>query len=53
MNTGRRTVWKEVRPPDPSGVEQVGPIVIARDESSYVYSYRRRLDELFLATGLK
>jgi eukaryotic-like serine/threonine-protein kinase len=53
MNSGRRTLWKEVRPPDPSGVEQVGPIVIARDESSYVYSYRRSLDELFLATTRK
>ena len=51
--TGRRSLWKELRPPDPSGVDQVGPIVIAPDESSYAYSYRRSLDELFLATGLK
>jgi hypothetical protein len=51
--TGRRTLWKEIRPPDPSGVEQVGPIQIAPDESSYVYSYRRALDDLYLATGLK
>ena len=53
VKTGRRTLWKEIRPPDPSGVEQVGPIRIAPDESSYVYSYRRALDELYLATGLK
>ena len=53
VRTGRRTVWKEIRPPDPSGVDQVGPIMIAPDESSYVYSYRRSLDDLFLATGLK
>ena len=51
--TGRRTLWKEIRPPDPSGVEQVGPIVIAPDGASYVYSYRRALDELYLATGLR
>jgi Tol biopolymer transport system component len=51
--TGRRSLWKQLRPPDPSGVDQVGPIVIAPDESSYAYSYRRSLDELFLATGLK
>jgi hypothetical protein len=51
--TGRRTLWREIRPPDPSGVEQVGPIVISSDESSYVYSYRRALEELYLATGLK
>ena len=53
VKTGRRTLWKELRPPDPSGVEQVGPMVIAPDEKSYVYSYRRALDELYLATGLR
>ena len=53
VKTGRRTLWKELRPPDPSGVEQVGPIQIAPDEKSYVYSYRRTLDELYLATGMK
>jgi len=53
VRTGQRTLWKEIRPPDPSGVEQVGPIHIAPDEKSYVYSYRRSLDELYLATGLR
>ncbi len=53
VKTGRRTLWKEIRPPDPSGVEQVGPVQITPDESSYVYSYRRALDELYLATGLR
>ena len=53
VRTGRRTLWKEIRPPDPSGVDQVGPILIAPDESSYVYSYRRALDELYLATGMR
>ena len=53
VKTGSRTLWKEIRPPDPSGVEQVGPAQITPDESSYVYSYRRALDELYLATGLR
>ncbi|MEO8432082.1 MAG: protein kinase [Acidobacteriota bacterium] len=53
VKTGQRTLWKEIRPPDPSGVEQVGPIQIAPDEKTYVYSYRRTLDELYLATGMK
>ncbi len=53
VKTGRRTLWKELRPSDASGVQQVGPIEIAPDESSYVYSYRRGLDELFLATGMR
>jgi Tol biopolymer transport system component/predicted Ser/Thr protein kinase len=53
VKTGRRTLWKEIRPPDPSGVEQAGPIQIAPDEKSYVYSYRRVLDDLYLASGLR
>ena len=53
VKTGKRALWKELRPPDPSGVEQVGPIQISPDEKSYVYSYRRALDELYLATGLR
>ena len=53
VKTGHRTLWKEIRPPDPSGVEQVGPAQITPDETSYVYSYRRALDELYLATGLR
>jgi dipeptidyl aminopeptidase/acylaminoacyl peptidase len=53
VRTGRRTLWKEIRPPDPSGVEQVGPVQITPDETSYVYSYRRVLDDLYLATGLR
>ena len=51
--TGKRTSWQELRPPDPAGVMQVGPAVIAPDGKAYVYSYRRVLYELFLATGLK
>jgi Tol biopolymer transport system component len=53
VETGRRTVWKELRPPDPAGVLQVGPVVIAPDGSSYVYSYRRTVDELYVATGIR
>ncbi|HKC83534.1 MAG TPA: hypothetical protein VKD46_06010, partial [bacterium] len=53
VKTGRRTLWKELRPQDPSGVNQVGPIEIAPNETSYVYSYRRGLGELYLATGLR
>ena len=53
VQTGRRTLWKEIRPTDPSGVAQVGPIQISRDEKTYVYSYRRVLGELYLATGLR
>ena len=53
VKTGRRTLWKEIRPPDPSGVESVGPAQITPDEKAYVYSYRRAIDDLYLATGLR
>jgi Tol biopolymer transport system component len=51
--TGQRTLWRELRPPDPAGVLQVGPAVIAENGRAFVYSYRRVMYELYLATGLK
>jgi eukaryotic-like serine/threonine-protein kinase len=51
--TGRRTEWKRFNPSDPTGVEQAGPAMIAPDASTYVYSYRRVLGDLFLATGMR
>jgi hypothetical protein len=51
--TGAKTEWKRFQPPDPSGVEQAGPATIAPDGTSYVYSYRRVLGDLFLATGMR
>src|SRR5262249_39821337 len=53
LATGQRTAWKEFLPPDPTGVEQVGPAVITPDEKAYVYSYRRSLGHLYIATGMK
>jgi eukaryotic-like serine/threonine-protein kinase len=53
LETGRRTLWREFRPPDPAGVLQVGPVRIAPDGKSYVYSYRRLLHDLYLVTGLR
>jgi hypothetical protein len=53
MTTGERSLWKELTPPDPAGVLLIGPILITPDGKSYVYSYRRTLDELFLVEGLK
>jgi hypothetical protein len=53
VKTGQRTLWREFRPPDPAGVLQVGPVVVAPDGVTYVYSYRRSLGELYLVTGLR
>ena len=51
--SGQRRPWKEIVPPDPAGVLMIGPIYIAADGRSYIYSYRRQLDELFLVRGLE
>ncbi|HEY1252372.1 MAG TPA: hypothetical protein VGH97_14415, partial [Thermoanaerobaculia bacterium] len=51
--SGDRRPWRELVPPDPAGVLTIGPIYITPDGKSYVYSYRRQLDELFLVSGLK
>jgi serine/threonine protein kinase len=53
VRTGKRTPWKEFHPPDPAGVIQIGPVLTTADGSTYVYSYRRLLDELYVVTGLK
>jgi serine/threonine protein kinase/WD40 repeat protein len=51
--TGTRTLWKQLMPPDPAGVEFVGPVLPTPDGKSYVYGYRRLLSDLYLVEGLQ
>ena len=51
--SGKRSRFTQFDPPDPTGIEIVGPAVIAPDGKSYVYSYRRTLNDLYLATGMR
>ena len=53
VSSGRRTPWKELTPPDPAGVLTIGPVFLTPDGKSYVYSYRRTLEDLYLAEGLR
>ncbi len=53
LNTGQRKLWHELMPPDPAGVEYVGPILPTPDGEAYVYGYRRLLSDLYLVEGLK
>jgi len=53
VTTGDRTLWKEVAPADPIGVFGVPRVFLSADGRSYVYSYVRMLDELFLVDGLR
>jgi Tol biopolymer transport system component/predicted Ser/Thr protein kinase len=53
IDTGQRTLWKQLMPPDPAGVEYVGPILPTPDGKAYVYGYRRMLSDLYVVDGLK
>jgi WD40 repeat protein len=53
IESGARTRWKTFEPSDPSGVDAVGPAVVSADEKTWVFSYRRVLGDLYLATGLR
>jgi dipeptidyl aminopeptidase/acylaminoacyl peptidase len=51
--TGRRELWKEVLPADPTGVVRISSILISPDGSFYAYAYSRVLSNLYLVEGLK
>ncbi|HEY6147682.1 MAG TPA: hypothetical protein VIZ69_08280, partial [Thermoanaerobaculia bacterium] len=53
VQTGKRTVWREFRASDPAGVMRIDPFVVTSDGGSYVYSYRRILDDLYTVSGLR
>jgi hypothetical protein len=51
--TGEMRLWKRLVPTDQIGVNAITGVVIADDEQSYAYSYRRVLSELYVAEGWK
>ncbi len=53
LATGQRTLFKQLMPSDPAGVNHIGPIVLTPDGKTYVYGYHRTLSDLYLAEGLK
>ena len=53
LATGKRTVWKQIVPADPAGVDAIGGVRITPDTKSYVYSYTRVLSDLYVVEGLK
>jgi hypothetical protein len=46
--TGKRQLWKEIMPPDISGLASEIVTTISRDGQSLVYAYSRVLSELFI-----
>jgi serine/threonine protein kinase/Tol biopolymer transport system component len=53
VQTGQRTLWKELMPSDPAGVENIGPIYMTPDAKTCVFGYHRMLADLYLVEGLK
>ena len=53
LNTGQKTLWKQLVPSDDTGVVLVGPVLITPDAKSYVYGYIRIISDLYLVQGLK
>ncbi len=53
LRTGQRTLWRQLMPADPAGVETIGPILLTPDTKMCVYGYQRALSDLYLVEGLK
>jgi len=53
VQSGQRTLWKELMPSDPAGVENIGPIYMTPDAKTCVFGYHRMLADLYLVEGLK
>jgi hypothetical protein len=53
LETGERTLWRELRPVESAGVFNIDRVDISRDGRAYAYSYRRILSRLVLAEGLR
>lgn len=51
--TGHKRLWKELTPADIAGVGYIYRVHMAPDGGAYVYSYSRRLSDLYLVEGLR
>jgi hypothetical protein len=52
IETGERSLWREVIPADPAGVKAIVSLVPTPDGRGYAYSYFRGLETLYLLSGL-
>jgi Tol biopolymer transport system component/predicted Ser/Thr protein kinase len=53
LASGKKTLWKQIVPLDPTGVSTIGPILMTPDGKTYVYGFHRTLGDLYLVEGLK
>ncbi|MFI5370246.1 MAG: protein kinase [Candidatus Eisenbacteria bacterium] len=53
LGTGERTVWRELAPPDPTGIYRVGRVRTSADGTAYAYVYYMQLVDLHVIEGLR
>jgi len=53
LSDGRRTVLRELAPPDLTGAIGIGAYLASEDDSAYVYSYIRYETQLYLVEGVR
>ncbi len=52
--TGRRELWREVAPPDISGVIEIASVLLTPDARSYVYGHSSAVTSaLYIVEGLR
>jgi serine/threonine protein kinase/Tol biopolymer transport system component len=53
LTSGRRDVWKEFMPGDPTGITAIGPNGISADGKTITFGYSHTLSDLYIAEGLR
>jgi hypothetical protein len=51
VNTGQRTLWKEIHPARP--VDEVYNLAITPDGRAYAYNFVQTISDLYLVQGLR
>jgi dipeptidyl aminopeptidase/acylaminoacyl peptidase len=53
VQSGERTVWRDIVPPDPTGIFRIGRVRTNSDGSAHGYVYYMHLMDLHVLSGLK
>jgi serine/threonine protein kinase/Tol biopolymer transport system component len=52
VRTGRKEVWRDLKPPDP-GSKFFGSVKLSEDGNAYAFSFQRDLSTLYLVNGVR
>jgi hypothetical protein len=52
-SSGRRELYREIRPSDLTGARALSAVVVSGDGTSYAYAYSRSLSELYVVEGTR